>query len=65
MPAPRTESDGYTRGWHPDQRVGLPATHPGKRCKHPPQDREEIHNSNGDLIVHCTLCDDSWWEVAS
>jgi hypothetical protein len=64
MPAPRTQSDGYVRNWHPDRRVGLPANTGGKTCSHPPQDREFLFNSNGDEIVHCQRCDRSWWNTA-
>lgn len=64
MPAPRTKSDGFVRGWHPDQRVGLPVQRGAKTCAHPEQDRETIHNSNGDEIVHCCRCDRTWWEQA-
>ena len=64
MPAPRTKSDGFVRGWHPDQRAGLPAGNHFKKCKHPAEHREELTNSNGDKIVHCQLCDAGWWELA-
>lgn len=69
MPAPGNRkgdsSDGFVRGWHPDRRVGLPPTQGGKKCKHDPVHREELHNSNGDLIIHCQICDVSWWERAT
>jgi hypothetical protein len=66
MTAPRTKSDGFVRGWHPDQRAKLPAGGSGgKRCKHPPERVHAIHNSNGDEIEWCELCDRSWWVRAT
>lgn len=61
----RTKSDGFVRGWHPDQRAGLPGRPTGKKCAHPAQDRAQIHNSNGDLVMWCARCDQTWEEIAT
>lgn len=62
MPAPREKSDGFVRGWHPDQRAATPARRRTKPCNHSRERRHQIHNSNGDKIMWCELCDATWWE---
>jgi hypothetical protein len=63
--APREKSDGFVRGWHPDQRAGVRPRRTAVTCRHPRERVSEIHNSNGDKVMWCELCDDTWWKEAN